>query len=753
MTAHARVRPWMGTAIAALGMFVVAPSLRAQQDPDPVRMPGVTKPPARARPKPAPVEAQTTEVAPTPLGADRWLVFAREMDFAEVISSASNVLGIPIDFDPAEIKGKVALRVPESVTPAEFWRIANQALASRGFATIQSPGSGSISVVPIASAAGLARLEESGLASAKAGFVKVLFRLEHERADAAADAIKLVLSKSGSVNALKEARSVIVTDFAPNVAQAGRVADVIDVSNEDFSVDEIPLERAGAPNIVAVLEQVRAAQKLVFGTNPRGSVLAHPSGKALLVIAPRGEHALWGELIRQFDQAEAVRTAHYTPHRFGLKETAKLVEDVVRGTAASSDAWRMVVDELTGTLVITTTASRHAEVEKLFDRLEETQGDARKPLRSFAIRNRGVEELRGMLQGLLDAGALKEALKQSAPLAASAPAQGVTAPLASTSTAPSSMTTDKLGEEVILTVDKATNRLVAMGNGRALDELGKLIKELDVKTPQVLVEVMVVTLTENQTRSLGVEMQRLGHDGDVEVKLATLFGLGSPDPTGPGLPASSGTGFSGVVLDPGTFSAAVRALETVNHGRTMTIPKVLVNNNQPATLNSVVQTPFASTNASTTVATTTFGGTLDAGTTISVTPQIADGDLLVLDCQVSLSAFVGAATATLPPPRQENSLKSLVTVPDGYAIVVGGLEVKMESEGRTQVPILGDIPLIGALFGTRTKSEDRARFFVFIRCSVQRSQTFEDLRYVSAPALEAAGVDDGWPKVEPRWIK
>ena len=63
------------------------------------------------------------------------------------------------------------------------------------------------------------------------------------------------------------------------------------------------------------------------------------------------------------------------------------------------------------------------------------------------------------------------------------------------------------------------------------------------------------------------------------------------------------------MLDPGSFSAAVRALETINKGRSVTMPKVLVNNNQKAVLDSVLQTPYSSTNASTTVATTSFGGT------------------------------------------------------------------------------------------------------------------------------------------------
>jgi general secretion pathway protein D len=281
-----------------------------------------------------------------------------------------------------------------------------------------------------------------------------------------------------------------------------------------------------------------------------------------------------------------------------------------------------------------------------------------------------------------------------------------------------------------------------------------LIEELDVRHPQVLIEAMVVILTDDQTRALGVELQKIGIEDDLQWRLASLFGLGAPDARSSVMPAPSGTGASGVILDPGSFSAAVRALETIDKGRSLTIPKILVNNNQQASLNSVLQTPFASTNASTTVATTSFGGTLDAGTQITVTPQITEGDQLLLEYSISLSSFVGASTdPTLPPPRQENKLQSTVSVPDGYTVVVGGLEIESESKTSREVPLLGRIPIIGGLFAARSKTQSKDRFFVFLRTSVMRSSTFEDLRFASMADLAAAKVDDGWPRLEPRLIR
>ena len=209
-----------------------------------------------------------------------------------------------------------------------------------------------------------------------------------------------------------------------------------------------------------------------------------------------------------------------------------------------------------------------------------------------------------------------------------------------------------------------------------------------------------------------------------------------------------------MILDPGSFSGILRALETVNHGRTLNIPKVLVNNNETAHLDSLLQSPYATSNTSPNLATVSFGGTLDAGTSVQVTPQITDGDQMLVDYQVSLSSFVGASSdPRLPPPRQETKLRSVATVPDGYTVVLGGLEIEAETKGESRVPFLGSIPILGNVFKSQSKTSTRSKFFVFLRCSVLRSASFEDLRYVSASVMAAMGVDDDLPVVEPRVIR
>jgi type II secretory pathway component GspD/PulD (secretin) len=106
---------------------------------------------------------------------------------------------------------------------------------------------------------------------------------------------------------------------------------------------------------------------------------------------------------------------------------------------------------------------------------------------------------------------------------------------------------------------------------------------------------------------------------------------------------------------------------------------------------------------------------------------------------VSISSFVGDSTdPALPPPRQENRVQSVVTVPDGYTVVVGGLDIETQTEATSQVPLAGDVPLLGALFRSRSVTHERRRFFVFLRASVLRGEGFEELRWVSEEPLRAA---------------
>ncbi len=689
-----------------------------------------------------------------------WVLVEPEIELRTLLELCASALGVHVEYELAKLDGRVSLDRTGDYTPLELWRVFNRELAARSLATVQPPGHTGFKVVPVADAAGTARVESADLRDARAGYLKVVVGLDNRAPEELVETLKQMLSKAGGqISAVREARALVISDYEPHLRQALSVIGLLDLPASQPVTMEFPLEHA-SPTIVATLLERLVNTRKAVGAPLKGAALALSDSRDILVIAPASETAWWRDAIAQLDRPEDLLTLHYTPRRFGVAETARLIEATVRpdGAASAGAAWKLVEDRLTGTLVITTTPARHAQVQEVLTRLDETPEGPGKPLRAFSIRNRRVSEVLTVLESLLDAGVLEQpgaagagSKAAGANAGASAAAQGATGQIPSSTVAVGAV---RQADAVTLAADEATNRILAFGEASVLDGLGRLIEQVDVREAQVLVEALVLSLSDSHSRQLGIELQKTGVRDGVLYSLGSLFGLGSPTPSSPAIPAISAQGGTAVVLSPGDYSAVVRALSNLNRGRSLTSPKVLVNNNVQATLDSTVQTPYASTNASTTVATTSFGGTLDAGTRVTVKPQVADGDQVVMEYTVSLSSFVGeAVSAELPPPRQENRLSSVVTVPDGFTIVVGGLEVETEGEASTGVPWVSEIPLLGALFKDQSRTRTKSRFFVFLRCSVMRGAAFEDLAYRSGRALDAVGLDDGWPELKPRVIR
>ncbi len=741
-------------------------------------------------------------------------------------------LNLRISYDEQSLKGRITLRAEQPLSDADLWSLTNRLLIEQGSTTIRAGDDDTIAVVKLSSAAAMARLERIDLASlppspapsgevasaAKAegvrtpaaskspstfspqpAFRRLLIPLQRCSTKDALAAVQLLLSKgsgpagssAGVAAESEQSGLIILADLTSYLDGALKLLAQLDGPDGGATVREVPARNVDPTRLAALAKQLADKRKLVGGRDLRGELLAAPSGTGVLIIAPATAIEQWLALLAAADQREPVERRTYTPGSFPARDVANLIEQTVRTTSPNSaagaagttstgstadDRWRIVFDDLTGSLIITATTVQHDQITELLTRLASVPVEARRPVRSFKIRNRPVKEVQQLVEDLLRAGVL-QAQQGTTPPSAPGPASatnaspqtsprpfspGGTSPLAaesgtSSTYAPASARSSTLSSSLTLTSDESTNTLIAVGGGdgsgaHLLAQLEQLLPPLDVRQPQVMLEALLISLSDSDSLTLGVELEKLRFSGDTLIRLSSLFGLSSASGSGSTASRSvgDGSGFTGVVLDPGDFSIVFRALQTINKGRSLSQPRLLVNNNQQATFNSVLQQPFASTNASSTVSTTSFGGTQDAGTTISVKPQIAEGDHLVLNYSVSLSSFVGAAAnANLPPPRQQNAVQSTATIPDGYTVVVGGLELTTSGEGISQVPILGSIPLIGEAFKNRSNSSGRQRFYVFLRATVLRQSNLEDLKYLSDIDASAAGIPSDWPTVEP----
>lgn len=604
--------------------------------------------------------------------------------------------------------------------------------------------------------------------------------------------------------------------FTVELAHAS-ATDVITLTQQVLAAKAAVDGRSGKTSQVSAALRTPGAPPVPGSVAPSGlpahpQLIALPDDQRILAIVPASREDEVRELLLTFDTKEPSETRSYSTPSASPEDLAASVRALLDSRSLSGGAGgakqpgaRVYADRLTSAVVVTASAKDHERVQDLVDRVNAAPMSSRQTLRSFVIRSRSAVELVATLEGLLASGALgaNSAAPGVAPGAerSGADSDGAASPQGGSSnsrqispnrtglsssgvfTVPQSDTPgsavidssqDRSGDAVSgaeraadrsqplagrrfdlsLSVDEATNTILAVGDPALLRQLEALIAELDRRQPQVMIEATIVSLSDTEALSFGAELRTQFQSGGTSFDLASLFGLASAT----GGPLAAGTGFSGIIINPGDYQIVVRALETLNEGRATSTPRVLVSNNATATLRGVLRQPFTSINASQTVATTSFGGTQDAGTTITVTPAIAEGDHLLLDYSVELSAFTGEPTTTagggiIPPPSQQNSVEGQATIPDGFTVVVGGLDNASRSKGASRVPLLGAIPILGALFGTQSESENSARFFVFLRATVLRDPGFEDLKRLSAPGLAAASVTGGMPRLEPRWVE
>lgn len=704
-----------------------------------------------------------------------------QLELARLLDLCAQQLRVSIEYDPASLQGVVTLRSQQPLTPDELWSFANRQLVQRGLTSVRQPGSDALSVVRLDAAASIARIEgDAQAATPRAGFETIILKPKHRSAREIADGARSAITKQTGVVTQTGGESsndpggiVLVSDTVPRLEQVRMLVAALDVPQPTASIHEVEVRNLAADTLVALVKDLSAKQESATGVKVKGDVIVSPSGRSLMVLADNAALPYWLDLITRLDREEAISTRTYRVRSFRAEQVAALVEQSLgqRGGQNADARLRIVIDDLTSSLVVTASSSQHEGIASVVARLEENQPPSL-PVKTFRIKNRAVEDVVATLTNLLDAGVFDAGTAGSRESVSGAASQrsdrpmtqgGATGNLSTTflpaadASPVSTRTTGSAGgssssSSLRLTADSATNTLIAVGDAAMLAQLESILPELDVRQPQVMLDVTLVSLSDSESRNLGIELERLGRIDNTAYRIASLFGLSTAGAAGRTVAESAG--FTGAVLNPGEFSVVVKALETLNKGRTQSSPRLLVTNNEQATFSSVVQQPFTSAVSSSGGTAQGFGGTEDAGTTIAVRPQIAQGDHLVLTYSIKLSSFVGSSAAPgLPPPKQQNAVDSIATIPDGHTVVVGGLELLTDADGASQLPGLGSIPLVGNLFKSQSRQASMSRFYVFIRANILRNAGFEDLRIISDDTGGPVGVDDGFPELAPQIMR
>lgn len=309
-------------------------------------------------------------------------------------------------------------------------------------------------------------------------------------------------------------------------------------------------------------------------------------------------------------------------------------------------------------------------------------------------------------------------------------------------------------QNTIIVSDPARNQLIIKAPARAHEQLERIIRQLDQPQPQVLVEVRIVSLTSNDDFEYAVDTQvNAGQWSWLSTFGVTAPGASITTPLAVGASAATGgIGITTAIIRSDFVPIAINALQNEGEARILSQPRLLVNDNQEGTVDSVREEPFATTTQTAgNPVQTSQGGAEEAGTKLTVTPQISADQSVILDFSIELSSFDRAAQqANLSPPKQTETYESVVTVPWDSTIIVGGFRFEEQSESESKIPGLGDVPIVGdLLFKSTLKRNSTRTIFVFITPRVVSDVKGGGLQLMTEGPLAQASLSDGEPVLLP----
>jgi len=285
--------------------------------------------------------------------------------------------------------------------------------------------------------------------------------------------------------------------------------------------------------------------------------------------------------------------------------------------------------------------------------------------------------------------------------------------------------------------DPKSNMVVIRDIPSAIERVMELLKQVDAKTKQIMIEAKIVEVSTNASKDLGIQWGAQYTKGDVtvtggaatttssDVTTTTTQPLtgawGSTGiPFNVNFPAAIGATTGGAALGIGILAKNVildlqiSALESQGSAKTLSSPKVMVLDNQEAYIKSGtgILIPTSTVTAGTT--TTTSVTEKEAVLQLKVTPRVINDDQIYLKILTTRDTFDFSRSVQGTPPKNTRETQTNLIVKNGETIVIGGIYTENDSESESGVPWLSKIPLIGWLFKRETKTKDKTELLIFI---------------------------------------
>ena len=305
-------------------------------------------------------------------------------------------------------------------------------------------------------------------------------------------------------------------------------------------------------------------------------------------------------------------------------------------------------------------------------------------------------------------------------------------------------------DRILVTADTATNALIIDAPPATMRQILAVVDQLDIRRAQVLVEVLIAEVSAERANQLGVnwaayDPKRVLGSTDFPASGTSLRELvaGSLSDSDQGRAVAAqalgpGAGFAvGRVRDDGiSFAALISAVENTQGANILGTPMVVTLDNEEASINVGQNVPFVTGSyASSGINPSTADGQIrpfttvnrgDVGLTLTITPRINQGDAVRLEIKQELSEIAPTVAGAVDLVTNTRLLETAVIVEDGGTLVLGGLIQDKVRESRQAVPVLGSLPLIGALFRASGQTREKTNLMLFIRPTILRDSAQAD---------------------------
>ncbi|MBI3775610.1 MAG: type II secretion system secretin GspD [Gammaproteobacteria bacterium] len=463
---------------------------------------------------------------------------------------------------------------------------------------------------------------------------------------------------------------------------------------------------------------------------PQGHMAAYPQSNMLIISDRAVNIERMIELIARIDQptsgeVEFVKL-NYAAAADVVRVLNTLQQQSKKGDPQSQQA-ALVADERSNSLLIGGDRGDRLQLRAIIAHLDtptQSVGDTH----VIYLRYAKAKDLVPVLTGVQTTQA-KAAKAGGAPIGGAPP--GVPVPMGASGA----------GSDIFnIQADESSNALVITAPAAVFRSLESVIRQLDVRRAQVLVEAIIAEVSNNMNNLLGVDWAVLDRGSGNRPAAISNFNNGLTGAIAAGV-SGSATGISPqagitfgvgrIVKDGMSFASVLHALKSDGATNVLSTPNIVTLDNEEASIFvgdqvSVPTGSFTSTgtggSATATSPFTTFTPT-KVGIDLKVKPQISEGDSIKLDFEQKVENFDASAPGDPGSANIKTNLRTMKTtvmVDSGQVLVLGGLIKDDVKEANSRVPLLGDIPFLGALFRSKTTSKTKTNLMIFLRPTVIR---------------------------------